>query len=38
MAEFNAPTRQEFAAITRRTVQTMKHQLLGIRPVSTAAA
>ena len=30
MAEFKAPTQQEFDAITRRTVQTMKHQLLAV--------
>jgi hypothetical protein len=28
MAEFEAPTRQEFDAITRRTTRRMKHQLL----------
>ncbi len=28
MAEFKAPTPQEFEAITRGTVQRMKHQLL----------
>lgn len=30
MAEFKAPTQQEFDAITRRTAQRMKHQLLAV--------
>ncbi len=30
MAEFKAPTQQAFDAITRRTVQAMKHQLLAV--------
>jgi len=30
MAEFEAPTQQEFDAITRRTAQRMKHQLLAV--------
>lgn len=30
MAEFKAPTPQEFDAITRRTTQRMKHQLLAV--------
>jgi len=30
MAEFKAPTQQEFDVITRRTVQRMKHQLLAV--------
>ncbi len=30
MAEFKAPTPEEFDAITRRTAQRMKHQLLAV--------
>jgi Protein of unknown function (DUF2442) len=30
MAEFKVPTEQEFQAITRRTAQWMKHQLLAV--------
>ncbi len=30
MAEFKAPTQQEFDAITRRTAQRMMHQLLAV--------
>jgi hypothetical protein len=30
MAEFKVPGQEEFDAITRRTVQTMKHQLLAV--------
>lgn len=30
MAEFKAPTQQEFDAITRRTAQQMQHQLLAV--------
>jgi hypothetical protein len=32
MAEFQAPTQQEFDAITRRTALTMKRQLLAVLP------
>jgi hypothetical protein len=30
MAEFKAPTQREFDAITRRTAQSMRHQLLAL--------
>jgi len=31
MAEFRAPTQREFDAITRRTAERMKHQLLAVK-------